>query len=305
MDDQVLFDLEDFSEEDLIKNPTTRTPVCLCLDVSSSMRIVSYKDVKDNPRAKQIYLDAKAYGHKVSRDGKETVAYSSKELVPFMPISRLKEAVQHFFRLLMDDDNVRDSVEVGIVTFADDPVVVRKIARLRDGDENLIELETGNQTAMGEGLIKTLNQLEDRKDHYKETGVAYYQPLLVLISDGFPNGSARLLQDAIERIHQQVSARKLSIFAIYVGNEKDKPKALPYLKLIAGADHVFEMGSVNMMAFFEHLSQSVSKQAMSTPGENASYYDDPALAKSALEEMLKGAINEKDFTKNGKILNHR
>lgn len=275
MDDQVLFDLEDFSEEDLIENPTTRTPVCLCLDVSNSMKELNYKDVQNNPQAKEIFKkkceEAKKNGKVVIRDGKKTVAFTSKELAPFRPISRLTQAVQHFILLLMNDDNVRDSVEVGIVTFADDPVVVRQIARLRDNDEKLIELKIGDKTAMGEGLIKTMNLLDIRKQQFKEAGVAYYQPLLILISDGIPNGKPSLLQKAKDRIHKQVAARKLSIFAIYIGNEKDKLKSMAYLKLIAGPDHVFEMGTANMMSFFEHLSQSVSKQAMSIPGENRSY----------------------------------
>ena len=40
---------------------------------------------------------------------------------------------------------------------------------------------------MGEGVDLALNLLEQRKAAYKATGVDYYQPILVLMSDGVYN----------------------------------------------------------------------------------------------------------------------
>lgn len=53
-------------------------------------------------------------------------------------------------------------------------------------------MEAEGMTCMGEGLSLALDLLEKRKTKYKATGVDYYQPILVVMSDGLPNGNRRV-----------------------------------------------------------------------------------------------------------------
>lgn len=46
------------------------------------------------------------------------------------------------------------------------------------------KMEAEGMTCMGEGLSLALDLLEKRKAKYKATGVDYYQPILVVMSDG-------------------------------------------------------------------------------------------------------------------------
>lgn len=45
-------------------------------------------------------------------------------------------------------------------------------------------MEAEGMTCMGEGLSLALDLLKKRKAKYKATGVDYYQPILVVMSDG-------------------------------------------------------------------------------------------------------------------------
>lgn len=72
-------------------------------------------------------------------------------------------------------------------------------------------------TCMGEGLSLALDLLEKRKTKYKATGVDYYQPILVVMSDGLPNGNRRVWDEAVERIRALCASRKLSVVAVGIG----------------------------------------------------------------------------------------
>lgn len=304
MADQIYFDFDDFSDSDLIDNPTTRTPVCLCLDTSSSMSTISKEDFKSEEQFNKFRAEVAAIGKKAVKDGNNVLSIQNNKLPDGVEMSydRLKKAVHHFLHLLAENDDVRDSAEVGIVTFDDHFKVLRPIACIGPDDEDKIKWPAcGNNTAMGDGLTKSLNLLDVRKKEYKEKGVDYFQPLLVLISDGIPNGNMNTLASATERIREQVNNRKLSFFAIYVGKEKERQQAIGCLEAIAGKDHVFDIGAANMLQFFEHLSKSVSKQAMSYPGEGRTYDDDKEDFRNLLGELINNASRFSDHVdKSGK-----
>ena len=76
-------------------------------------------------------------------------------------------------------------------------------------------------TCMGEGLSLGLYLLEKRKAQYKATGVDYYQPILVVMSDGHPNGDRKVWEETTERIRELGTARKLSVVAVGIGNDAD------------------------------------------------------------------------------------
>lgn len=78
-------------------------------------------------------------------------------------------------------------------------------------------MEAEGMTCMGEGLSLALDLLEKRKTKYKATGVDYYQPILVVMSDGLPNGNRRVWDEAVERIRALCASRKLSVVAVGIG----------------------------------------------------------------------------------------
>ena len=57
-----------------------------------------------------------------------------------------------------------------------------------------------------------LDTLEKRKSVYSDVGVLYYQPWVVLMTDGQPNGDPAVLDRAVQRVTDLVAARKLTVF---------------------------------------------------------------------------------------------
>ena len=233
--------------QDLVNNPTTRVPVCLCLDTSGSMGRI-------------IGGDTEATGQQIYKDGQMWNVVTGG----ISAIDELTEGVKAFYQELRNDEVAQYSAEVCIVTFGGTkPQLIVDFANI-DRQPELPQLIADGDTPMGEAVNLALDCLEKRKREYQEKGVDYYQPWLVLMTDGAPVGSDPAeLERSIQRTVEMVNSKKLTIFPIGIGNEADmntlarfSPQRTPL--------HLKEM---HFKEFFQWLSQSVSRTSMSMPGE--------------------------------------
>ena len=151
---------------DLISNPSARCACILVLDTSSSM-----------------------YGE---------------------PIDELNEGVSQFIDEVRNDEMAAISVELGIVTTGGSAQEEMPIAAMlqvlgivtagglaQEAQEEMpitpmLQVDSapsfgaGGLTPLGGAVEIALNMLDSRKQEYKNAGVPYYQPWLVIISDGAP-----------------------------------------------------------------------------------------------------------------------
>lgn len=206
-------------EQDLISNPTTRVPVCLCLDISGSMHGA--------------------------------------------PIQELTNGVHHFFDEVFNDEASRYAAEISIVTFANEANLVADFASIERQDRTPSFSAYGG-TSMGEGLNMALDALEQRKTEYQEKGVDYFQPWLVVMTDGQPNGSAVELEEAIRRTSELQQNKKLVIFPIGIGDEAD----MDVLRRVSPVRAPLRLKGLKFDEFFQWLSSSIAITSQSMPGED-------------------------------------
>lgn len=233
--------------QDLVNNPTPRVPVCLCLDTSGSMARVVGGDTKETGR--QIYKDGRMWN--VVTGG-------------ISAIEELTEGVKTFYQELRSDEVAQYSAEVCVVTFGGTaPQLIVDFANI-DRQPELPQLVADGDTPMGEAVNLALDCLEKRKREYQEKGVDYYQPWLVLMTDGAPAGSDPAeLERAIQRTVELVDSKKLTIFPIGIGDEAD----MNTLARFSPQRTPLHLKGMRFKEFFQWLSQSVSKTSMSMPGE--------------------------------------
>lgn len=129
-------------------------------------------------------------------------------------------------------------------------------------------------TNMGAGLTLALDLLEQRKKEYQSAGVDYYQPILVVMSDGAPNGDPRVLDAAVARIRDLMDRRKLTVVAVGIGPEAD----MEMLGRLSKRQAV-RLSGLQFREFFVWLSRSVASVSASLPG------DEPALDLEALQAL--------------------
>jgi uncharacterized protein YegL len=116
---------------------------------------------------------------------------------------------------------------------------------------------------MGEAVTMALGKLESRKNEYKQKGVDYHQPWLVLMSDGEPNGNPTIQAEAIQRCSELVNNKKLVVFAIGIGQEAD----MNVLANFSPKRNPLRLKGLNFSQFFEWLSASAAAVTASMPGE--------------------------------------
>lgn len=179
------------------------------------------------------------------------------------PIEELNQGIKLFYDTIKEDEIAYYSAEISVVTFGGkEPECVVDFASL-ELQPDMQELIAWGITPMGEAVNMALDLLEQRKKEYKDKGVDYYQPWLVLMTDGESNGNDNELKLAISRTCKLIDSNKLTIFPIGIGAKADmktlakfSPKRTP-----------LRLQGLNFKSFFEWLSKSVCKTSQSTPGE--------------------------------------
>lgn len=181
------------------------------------------------------------------------------------PIRELNEALQLFIDEIYNDEIARYSAEICIITFGG---LVRLIQDFTTVDRiELEELTAEGNTPMGSAVLLALERLEERKNTYKELGIDYYQPWLVLMTDGMPTDS---ITEASARVQELLAQRKLVVFPVAIGPNASIPVleqfTTPNRKPLRMKEHSFK-------EFFMWLSKSVSNASRSNPGEKFSLAD--------------------------------
>ena len=178
------------------------------------------------------------------------------------PIDELNAGVKTFYTAINEDEIARFSAEICIVTFG--PARLEADFATLDVRSQAPALIASGNTPMGEAVKLSLDSLERRKELYKESGVDYYQPWLVLMTDGKPwGGSQELLNQQIDRVAEMVETRKLTIFPIGIGSDAD----METLRRFSPERSPLRLQGLKFSELFSWLSKSVARVSQSTPGD--------------------------------------
>lgn len=209
-------------QQDLVDNPNPRLPVALLLDTSGSMLI-------DNR------------------------------------IGELNEGVKLFFQSVLEDEVTRYSVEISIITFGR---VVTKVLDFANIERQVNDFQSNmpltvknptDGTPMGEAVELAVKILLERKAEYIDAGVEYYQPWLVLMTDGQPTDS---ISKATGLTSKMVEEERLSLFPIAIGAGAN----LVELGQFSPKRQPLKLKGLNFREFFEWLKESAKSTSQSTPG---------------------------------------
>ena len=165
------------------------------------------------------------------------------------PINQLNSGVHEFISSVQKDDLAKYSVELAILTAGMSIEEVMPFTIAKNIDYNS-HFEANSLTPLGGAVEQALRMLEERKEEYRQTGTPYYQPWLVLISDGAPTDH---WQYVAQKAKDLCNNKKLVSLAVGVNNADmsilSEFSNRPALKL----------QGLNFKDFFEWLSASMSR----------------------------------------------
>lgn len=208
---------EDLTPGDFAKSTKKRLPICFCLDTSGSMIA---------PTA----------------SGKTRMA-------------ELNDAFSKFITAMKANDEVSSSADIAMITFGGQAGILQNFSPIANLDVPTIEVKARSLTPMGEAIQVALKLLEIRKDGYKQKGIEYYQPWLVVLTDGEPEGKNAIdeMNKAIQQTTELESQNKLVVFNIGIGDDVN----LDVLKkLSVKRENPISVGETNLDEVFEFLGKS-------------------------------------------------
>lgn len=234
-------------QKSLIDNPDARVPICLVLDASYSMSGIVSGETRDT-------------GRTLNKDGTNWKIVEGDNLVTRM--DELNAGLKQFFSELLDDKSAKRAAEICVVAFAASAEIVLDFAPLNQSmTDTTVKVTDQGQTSLGKGIELALDLLDRRKEEYQNAGVDYFQPWLVIITDGQPTDETH--KTIAPDIAERVKNKKLTVFPIAVGELQD----VSQLALVSPGRRPLKLKGTKFKEFFEWLSKSVARVSSSIPGE--------------------------------------
>jgi len=218
-------------KSDLFDNPSPRLPIALVLDRSLSMT------------------------------GETSMGAAVQQTNP-SPIALLNEALGGFVRDVGADEIARYSANIAIIGFSGRPEVLSDFIPLELMPAPTLEVDKEYPgTSLGTAVNLALDLLATRKREYQEAGVDYYQPWLVIMTDGQPTDDSHVA--AAQASQDLITSRRLVTFPVGIGAGAD----LGVLAMFADPRRPpMSLRDFRFKEFFQWLSQSVQVMSASMPG---------------------------------------
>lgn len=168
-------------------------------------------------------------------------------------INELNKGVAHFIEAVQQDEVASCSVEVGIISAGGNVRIELPFTTAMNID-GIPTLNATGSTPLGQATTLALQCLDERKYEYQQAGVAYYQPWLVIISDGEPTDEYQNIAQQVKNLSEQ---RKLVVLPLAVaGANLNKLSEFSS----RGAK---KLDGLKFSEFFEWLSASMSRVSAS------------------------------------------
>ena len=155
---------------------------------------------------------------------------------------------------LMGDPLAQRRVELAVITFGP----VAQVVDFQTADQfQPPELKANGDTPMGAAIERAVEIVRQRKDVFKQNGVAYYRPWIFMITDGEPTDA---FDKAKSLIREGETSSAFAFFAVGVGSANmDKLKEISHREPLL----------LNGLAFrelFQWLSTSMKSVSHSKSG---------------------------------------
>lgn len=183
------------------------------------------------------------------------------------PINELNKGLLGFGDFLKSKNSTRFSVETSIITFNSGVECVQEPALVDEMQStSKFPLKVDGTTKLVDGVRAAIKKVEDRKHWYRNNGIAYYRPWIVLITDGYPDKD----QDVEGLANEIKIAHKGKHFAFLpMGVEGADPKFLA--KISTSEFPPLPIDWQRFQDVFKWLSNSLDKVSQSAEGEKVSF----------------------------------
>lgn len=182
-------------------------------------------------------------------------------------LDQLNKALNDFYEVLLADRTAKYAADACIVTFDSSVRIPQDFENVSHKRVPSITKAEG-VTKLGEGINTALDCLEGRKQQYKQNGIEYFQPWLVLMTDGKPVQSSQQERDrAASRATSLEANRKLTVIPVYIGGDAEADEALREIGRYTNNQTPRRFDPAVLPELFRWISMSAASVANSGGGE--------------------------------------
>jgi uncharacterized protein YegL len=176
-------------------------------------------------------------------------------------IDELNRGLKIFQTQIQNDEVAASRLETAIVTFGQEVECIRDFS-LFEGN-SIPDLTASGYTPMAEAIAMAIDLLNKRKQWYREKGLQYYRPYIVLMTDGEPTSPKAEIDQMIADVHSGVDNKKFSFWAF--GTRGANMDILRQVTTTSFPPQ--QLTGVNFQEFFKWLSASMAIISKSKVGE--------------------------------------
>ena len=152
---------------------------------------------------------------------------------------------------------------------------------------------------MGQAVELAVKSLNERKELYNQSGIQYYQPMLVLMTDGFATDDT---SGSIKLVKELCNNRKLTVVNIAIGNSAD----LDTLKKFHPDNEVTTINKLEMKDITQNFGTLYYPKSALVFYQNdernkdtyVEYFD---MDKNSLDQVIVEWLDEKEDKPHGKV----
>lgn len=218
-------------------NKAKRVPICFCIDTSASMGLIvdGFDTIKNT--GKKIFADQREY--QVVEGG-------------ISLMDKMHEGMANFYEAILDDDMACDSCEAAIVTFSDNAQLYENFSSVDEKSVPDFNSFRGGDTNVTPAIRMALDLLAEQKEFYKNNKTPYFQPWLILFTDGLPTDDVSAIK---KELMQMQNDNKLSVYTMALS---DNPELIDALRGFSKREPIKCSNHKDIQKFFEFLAKSVS-----------------------------------------------
>ena len=180
------------------------------------------------------------------------------------PIAALNEGLKAFKTDILEDPVAPKRVEVAVVAFDTTVRLVQDFVTPDRFDPPVLKAQ--GVTHMGAAVNTALDLVQARKERYKEAGIPYYRPWVMMITDGDPQGELfTFVEDASRRIKREVNRDRLVFYTVAA------PGADVTQIMRMGFPKPIKLDGLKFSELFIWLSRSMQAVTSEAPGGKLSF----------------------------------
>ena len=176
------------------------------------------------------------------------------------PIEEVNNGLINFGQQIEQEELTSLRADIAIIAFNHEHQIVREFGQHVDFSKS--QLTAFGGTRMAPPINAALDMIDARKKQYRNAGIPYYRPIIMLITDGHPEHDSQEQMAAVgRRIKEAERNKNVTFFPI--GTESADMTVLAELSNLPPKT----LEGTNFIKLFEWLSNSISAISQSQMGD--------------------------------------